>query len=385
MFDSSVIQVLVVLGFPYLIKAVRSFFAKAPPPSPLQRLHNKQNPTTSVRKPPNRWNQLMYLALTTAVLYHLAQLTFYNQPNVFKTLSLPADCPNFILHQSWKERSAADPTFLTRFPDSMREQFKAMESRLVYVVYGQDAFVNCDHCSERSDYLLYLFPSALASYAGMATLLGMATTQTSHLNRQRTWGSAALVVLAILEYSVLQSSTEVTNLSSLVKQEKLLVGARGAYAVRHGSLALMTLALMGLIYRSGKTTGPRGEVEILNDLCQAQEAMIQRHRALQLARVASLRDPLLRKQFVEYWKRREVEHGLLLSDTEYKEARDLALNRIDVETLNQEANQYIEAIIQAGERVPEEATTATEGSSGPSAPSVTKGDGLTKLGQEMAP
>lgn len=152
--------------------------------------------------------------------------------------------------------------------------------------------------------------------------------------------------------------------------------------MRHGSLALMTLTLMGLIYRSGKSTGPRGEVEILNDLCQAQEAMIQRHRALQLARVASLRDPLLRKQFVEYWKRREVEHGLLLSDTEYKEARDLALSRIDVETLTQEANQYIEAVIQAGERVAEEtATSADASTSGTSA----KGEGLTKLGQEMAP
>ncbi|KAF9320436.1 hypothetical protein BGZ91_004735 [Linnemannia elongata] len=381
MLDSSIIQVLLVIGFPYIIKAVRSFFAKAPPPSPLQRLNNKQS-SARQQQPPNKWSQFMYLLLSAATLFHLAQLTFYNQPNVFKTLSLPADCPNFILHQSWKERSAADPTFLQKFPDSMREQFKAMESRLVYIVYGQDAFLNCDHCSERNDYLMYLFPSALASYAGMAILLGMATTQTSHLNRQRTWGSAGLVVLALLEYSVLHSSSEVANLSTLVKQEQILVGARGAYAVRHGSLALMTLTLMGLIYRSGRSTGPRGEVEILNDLCQAQEAMIQRHRALQLARVASLRDPLLRKQFVEYWKRREVEHGLLLSDTEYKEARDLALSRIDVETLTQEANQYIEAVIQAGERVAEEtASSADASTSGISA----KGEGLTKLGQEMAP
>ncbi|KAH7028538.1 hypothetical protein BKA57DRAFT_479413 [Linnemannia elongata] len=381
MLDSSIIQVLLVIGFPYIIKAVRSFFAKAPPPSPLQRLNNKQS-SARQQQPLNKWSQFMYLLLSAATLFHLAQLTFYNQPNVFKTLSLPADCPNFILHQSWKERSAADPNFLQKFPDSMREQFKAMESRLVYIVYGQDAFLNCDHCSERNDYLMYLFPSALASYAGMAILLGMATTQTSHLNRQRTWGSAGLVVLALLEYSVLHSSSEVANLSTLVKQEQFLVGARGAYAVRHGSLALMTLTLMGLIYRSGKSTGPRGEVEILNDLCQAQEAMIQRHRALQLARVASLRDPLLRKQFVEYWKRREVEHGLLLSDTEYKEARDLALSRIDVETLTQEANQYIEAVIQAGERVAEEtATSADASTSGTSA----KGEGLTKLGQEMAP
>ncbi|KAF9544227.1 hypothetical protein EC957_012272 [Mortierella hygrophila] len=381
MLDSSIIQVLLVIGFPYIIKAVRSFFAKAPPPSPLQRLNNKQN-SNRQQQPPNKWNQLMYLLLSVATVFHLAQLTFYNQPNVFKTLSLPADCPNFILHQSWKERTATDPTFLQKFPDSMREKFKSMESRLVYIVYGQDAFVNCDHCAERNDYLMYLFPSALASYAGMAILLGMATTQTSHLNRQRTWGAAGLVVLALLEYSVLHSSSEASNLSTLVKQDQILVGARGAYAVRHGSLALMALTLMGLIYRSGKSTGPRGEVEILNDLCQAQEAMIQRHRALQLARVASLRDPLLRKQFVEYWKKREVEHGLLLSDTEYKEARDLALSRIDVETLTQEANQYIEAVIQAGERVGEEtATSANASTSGTSA----KGEGLTKLGQEMAP
>lgn len=155
--------------------------------------------------------------------------------------------------------------------------------------------------------------------------------------------------------------------------------------MRHGSLALMTMTLMGLIYRSGRSTGPRGEVEILNDLCQAQEAMIQRHRALQLARVASLRDPLLRKQFVEYWKRREVEHGLLLSDTEYMEARDLALSRIDVETLTQEANQYIEAVIQAGERVTDDTTATSADVSSSTSGTSAKGEGLTKLGQEMAP
>ncbi|KAG0010595.1 hypothetical protein BGZ80_001356 [Entomortierella chlamydospora] len=371
MLDSSIIQLLVVLGFPYAIRAVRSFFAKAPPPSPLQRLNNKHR---NGPPKPSKWNRFVFVILGLTTIYHLYNLVLYNPPNVFRTLSLPADCPNFILHQSWKEHAALDPTFMTKYPDSMREKFKAMEYRLIYQIYGQDAFLNCDYCNERGDFMLYLYPGAIASYVSMGAILGMATSQTSHLNKYRSWGSAVLVVIAALEYGTYQKGTDVASLTSLLKQEGLLVGSRGAHLLRHGSLAMMSIVIIGLLHQASRSAGPRGEVEILNDLCQAQEAMIQRHRALQLARVASLRDPTLRKQFVEYWKRREVEHGLLSADSEYKEARDLALSRIDVETITREADQYIEAIISAGEREP---GSSTSGSSAD--------EDLTKAGQEMSP
>ncbi|KAG0258036.1 hypothetical protein BG011_003573 [Mortierella polycephala] len=373
MFDSSIIQVLVVLGFPYLIRGVRSLFAKAPPPSPLQRQNQRQNLSSGTAKI-STWNRCMFLLLGLTALYHLLSPTFNNPPDIFKTLALPADCPNFILRQSWEAHAERDPDFMKKFPDSLRELFKAHESRLIYQIYGQDAFMNCEHCTERSDYLLYLVPGALTSYVSMAVILGLATSQTSHLNKYRTWGSAALVGIALLEYTIINKGSDIGSLQSFVRNDGYLIGVRGGQLIRHGSLAMIAIVIMGLLHRSARGHGPRDEVEILNDLCQAQEAMIQRHRALQLARVASLRDPLLRKQFVEYWKRREVEHGILVSDTEYKEARDLALSRIDVETITQEADQYIESIIRAGERVPDAAD----------APTATDGENLTKLGQEMA-
>ncbi|KAF9560695.1 hypothetical protein EC968_006073 [Mortierella alpina] len=364
MLDSSVIQILVVLGFPYLARGLRSFFAKAPPPSPLQRQNQKPKTPPRIKT----WNRCMFVLLGCTALYHLLYIAFYSPPNVFKTLALTADCPNVLLHQSWKERANADPNFMAKYPETLRERFKAHENRLLYEVFGQDAFLNCDHCTERSDYLFYLIPGALASYVGMAVILGLVTTTNSHLNKYRTWGSAALAVVAMLEYGAITKGSEIGSLPTLVKQQELFMGVRGSHLIRHGSLAMMAIVMMGLLQRSTRGSGPRDEIEILNDLCQAQEAMIQRHRALQLARVASLRDPLLRKQFVEYWKRREVEHGVLLADSEYKEARDLALSRIDVETITKEADQYIESIIKAGEREQE----------------VDEEDkGLTRLGQEM--
>ncbi|KAG0290485.1 hypothetical protein BGZ98_003403 [Dissophora globulifera] len=367
MVDASIIQILVVLGLPYAIQGVRAFFAKPPPPSPLQRLNQKQQRSSSTPSKPNRWNQLMLLLLGLTTLHHLYHVALYNPPNIFRTLSLPADCPNFILHQSWKERAALDPTFMVKYPDTMRERFKAMENRLFYEVYGQDAFLHCDHCTERADFVLYLIPEAMASYVAMAAVLGIATTQTSHLNKYRTWGSAALVVLAALEYGTYQKGAEVVSLSSLIKHEGWMIGFRGAHLLRHGSMAMMAIVVMGLLHRSAKQqengTGPRDEIEILNDLCAAQEAMIARQRAMQLARAASLRDPLLRKHFVDYWKKREVEHSLLTADSEYKEARDMALSRIDVEGIMQEANNYIEHVIKAGERMPDSQEADTTSSS----------------------
>lgn len=203
----------------------------------------------------------------------------------------------------------------------------------------------------------------MAAYVGSAALLGMATSATSHLNKYRTWGLAVLAVFAGLEYAATNRGIEAGSLSTYMNLEGT-GGALGAHRIRHGCLAGMTLVIIGMLWRSsrGGVTGPRDEVEILGDLCQAQEAMIGRHRALQLARVASLRDPLLRKQFVEYWKKREVEHGILLSDLEYKEARDQAMSRIDVESVIQEANEYIESIVKTGERSSdaESQSTATE-------------------------
>ncbi|KAG0203212.1 hypothetical protein BGX28_004445 [Mortierella sp. GBA30] len=367
MLDSSVIQVLVVLGFPYVARGLRSFFAKTPPPSPLQRQNQKQHIPPRIRT----WNRCMLSMLGLTALYHLFFIAFYNPPNIFKALSLSPDCPNFLLHQSWREQANLDPSFMAKYPDLMRERFKVQENRLMYEVFGQDAFLNCEHCTERSDYLLFLIPGALASYVGMAVILGLATTTNSHLNKYRTWGSAALVIIAMLEYGTITKGSEVGSLPTLVKKEDMFMGVRGAHLIRHGALAMMSVVMLGLLQRFARGSGPRDEVEILNDLCQAQEAMIQRHRALQLARVASLRDPLLRKQFVEYWKRREVEHGLLIADGEYKEARDLALGRIDVETITREADQYIESIIKAGEREP---TLLDEEDA----------ESLTKLGQEMS-
>ncbi|KAF9915620.1 hypothetical protein BX616_005711 [Lobosporangium transversale] len=351
MLNASYIQILVVLGLPYAVKAVRSFFAKAPPPSPLQRLNNKHKEDISPKT--RSWNRFILALLSLTTLYHLYNVALYNPPNIFRALSLPPDCPNFILHQSWKEYADHHPGFMDKYPDSMRERFKAMEYRLWYEVYGQDAFLNCDHCTEQSDFMLYLIPGALASYMSMGIILGLATTQTSHLNKYRSWGAAALVLFAVLEYGIYQRSAGFGTLNGLMNDDAWLVGYTGAHRLRHGALALMSAVIIALLQRSGRSGGSRDEIEILNDLCHAQEAMIQRHRALQLARVASLRHETLRKQFVEYWKRREIEHSLLLGDSEYREARDLALSRIDIDAITQQADQYIDAIISAGERVPE--------------------------------
>lgn len=358
--DSSIVQIVIVLGFPYALRFLRSVFVKTPvAPSPFAR-KNAPPPIKS------RWDRSTTLLLLLVGCYHLFMTIFFNPPNIFQALSLTPDSPNFLLHQTWKEHAEADAGFMDKYPDTLRERFKAHENRFMYQVFGHDAFLDCDHCNETSDYTYYLIPTMASSYIVMAVVLGMATTHISHLTKYRTWGVVSLVVVAAVEYMTLNKSIEAGNLAGLKNVQESILGYKGATSVRHLLLTCMSFGLAFFLYRSQPGSGPRDEVEMLTDLCQAQEAMIQRHRALHLARIASLRDPLLRKQFVEYWKRREVEHGLLVSDPEYKDARDLALSRIDVETLTREATEYIDAIVKSGERNP-----------------ITDADSLTKVGQEQ--
>ncbi|KAG0337035.1 hypothetical protein BG004_007812 [Podila humilis] len=360
--DSSIIQIGIVLGLPYLIRFIRSIFVKTPQqPSPFAR-KNAPAPSKST------WAQSTTILLLLMGIYHLSMVAFFNPPNIFQTFALAPESPNFLLHQTWKEHAEADPGFMDRYPGTLRERFKSHENRFMYLVFGHDAFLNCEHCTESSDYIYYLIPTMASSYLVMAVALGMATTQISHLTKYRTWGVVFLVIIAVAEYITLSQSMEAGNLAGLKQNvQESLLGYRGASLVRHLLLSVMSFGLSFFLHRNKPGSGPRDEIEMLTDLCQAQEAMIQRHRALHLARIASLRDPLLRKQFVEYWKRREVEHGLLVSDPEYKDARDLALSRIDVEALTREATEYIDAIVRSGER---NATTEAD-------------ESLTKTGQEQ--
>ncbi|KAF9578946.1 hypothetical protein BGW38_005011, partial [Lunasporangiospora selenospora] len=302
--DSSLINILLILGLPYLISGARSFFTKTPP-TPLQRARQAAPPPK-----PSRWYRFVLSVLALASIYHLLITTVFTLPNVFKALSLPPDCPHFILTQSWNDRAEADKAFAQLYPSTpLYERFRAMENRFLYEIFGQDAFLGCEHCSEKNDYYIYIFPAILGSYVGMGMLIGLATSQISRPNRYRTWGSVLLAALGIVEYSVISRGSDLENLANLKIANHTLIGVTGGYTLRHFSLALMSV-----------------------------EMIINRHRTLQLARVASLRDPMLRKQFIEYWKRREVEHSLLTADEEYKEARSIALSKIDVETVVQETN-----------------------------------------------
>ncbi|CAB5191815.1 unnamed protein product [Rhizophagus irregularis] len=230
----------------------------------------------------------------------------------------------------------------TTFNDKEQTLLKKLESyenRLIYVTYGEEALLECSYCYSLTDYLMFIIPNIAWSYVIMASILGI-STMLKRKSHWRTYGVIWLIGSGFLELYTF-STVDFSNLDSGGNIEFLYCTIE---FYRRLSFSVLSLAILFF-----DKIDERNNFEIITDMKRTLETIIYRSKALNLQRTSILRDSNLRRLFVEYYKRVEMDDSTISLDPEYKEAKDKALSKLNIENLLKEAELYIDDITKLKE------------------------------------
>ncbi|KNC98157.1 uncharacterized protein SPPG_06561 [Spizellomyces punctatus DAOM BR117] len=327
------------VGLPFLISKAREYFKKTTPRPP--------RPKTSL-------DTFSTFFLVFVACANILVATIPSQ-NLLRDLRVHPESPSFVVRNNfrqymsakfpgWTQEGAydlrqADPATRDRVEELERlyELLKSTDNRRMYLRYGHDAFTKCNWCVEPSDFMIYIVPSLVLSYAMTMVFIGLGTL-TWRKTQWRTYGAVALTGIAVVDAYVIFLS------------EAALVDRHGVssslydtmYGWRRWSFAALALAA-AFIDKKDEWT----EADILKDVLAKNQVIYNRAQAFRLARAATLSDGTLRRKFMEHYKEKEVLNDAVSRDLEYKETREKVLQKYNLNQLITEAQALCEHIVQA--------------------------------------
>ncbi|CAI2170996.1 13656_t:CDS:1 [Funneliformis geosporum] len=318
MINSDLIRLLILISLPFLIEKGRDFMR-----------HRALN----LQKPKRNKTRLDYFIISLLTSNSILQIIFaiwLKPPNIFKDTGVPLRISTNILIKNLAENNKT-------FGDNEKillKKFESYENRLIYATYGEKALLDCSYCSSLTDYLIFIIPNIAWSYVIMSIILGVATT----LKRKAHWrtygviwllgsGFLELYMFITVDFSNLDSGGNIGFLYCTIDFYRKL------------SFSVLCLAILFF-----DKIDERNNLEILTDVSRKLESIIYRSRALNIQRTSVLKDSNLRRLFIEYYKRVEMDDNTVSSDPEYKEVREKALSKLNVEKLMKDAECYVEDI-----------------------------------------
>ncbi|CAG8546117.1 10602_t:CDS:1 [Ambispora leptoticha] len=334
MINRDLIQFLITISIPFLLQKVLEYLRRRNSSSYNIHQNNQQK-----KHEPTRAEYSVTALLILTVLYHLYYLLISVPENIFSTLRVPLRTPTtqlkFLL-------GTASKRYTQPVIDTLSTKFASLENRYLYTTYGHEAFLDCIYCRDATDYFYYILPKITFSYVVMVAIMGLATM----LRRKQDYRTYSVVFLVVCgAFDIYSYAT--LDLRLLISNSAISVDYyHYSTADFYRRLAFLGVSFAILILNR---TDVRTEAEILLDLQRSQEYVIARLKGATLQRAAILRDTGLRKTFVDYYKRVEVEEGVIHSDPEYKKARAAALAKLNVENLTRDAELYVENLTKVRE------------------------------------
>ncbi|KAG9305962.1 hypothetical protein G9A89_016615 [Geosiphon pyriformis] len=331
MINRDLLQLLIYLSLPFLLQKVSEWLRRRANPS--QHLDTKQP-----SRPFTKAELGVSTLLISTIIYHFHRAFFALPFNIFQKLNVsiltPASHLKALLTEQ-KTSLALSPPEL----DTLIKKLGSFENKYFYVTYGQKALIECNYCREATDYLYFILPGLAASYVTMITIIGLATM----LKRKQDWRIYCVVFLVVCAAFDIYTFTtlDISLLISTAAEEHHFTTADF-----YRRLAFIICTSI-VLYMNKKDM--RTEAEILNDITRRQEYILGRLKGASLQRTAVLRDSALRKAFVEYYKRVEVEEGVIYADPEYKKAKATALAKLNVDALTKDAELYVENLTRIKE------------------------------------
>ncbi len=322
MFDPDIIRLLFFISLPFLIDKGREFMR--------QRELNLQKPKRNKTK----FDYFTIILLLSNSLLQTYFAIFLKPPNIYRDNGVPLKMSTSILRTIFMENN--NKTTFNDKEQTLLKKLESYENRLIYVTYGEEALLECSYCYNLTDYLMFIIPNIAWSYVIMTSILGV-TTMLKRKSHWRTYGVIWLVGSGFLELYTF-STVDFSNLDS----GEFLYCTIEFY--RRLSFSILSLAI--LLFDK---IDERNNFEIITDMKRTLETIINRSKALNLQRTSILRDSNLRRLFVEYYKRVEMDDNIISLDSEYKEAKNKALSKLNVENLLKEAELYVDDITKLKE------------------------------------
>ncbi|KAK4549806.1 hypothetical protein LTR36_005107 [Oleoguttula mirabilis] len=308
----------------------------------------RSRPAAQIRPLSQPTSYALGVLFVSGLLAFLSTLPVFAPANIFRQTQSRLQTPAGVL---LTRLAALRPT--TAADERLRQVFDAggLDARLLYARYGPHVLTSClfatpgDIDASRT-YLFYAVPSIVAPHLIHLLALGIATSgllSGKEASRWRTMATIAGLVLAAAEVWFIANYDDRYNARSTRLNEidfihwKLQVWRGLAIAAMDGVLGwVIWLQATGRAFLS-----PPPASERLLDHGNLLESLLGKTRRLGVLRNGTVRDAGMRGKLNDYWVKEGEVMKDVFEDPEVLEAQRSALRRIDIGTIDREAETYV--------------------------------------------
>ncbi|KAI9227731.1 MAG: hypothetical protein DHS80DRAFT_23960 [Piptocephalis tieghemiana] len=281
------------------------------------------------------WMRFASWTLLFSIAYYAFAFLSLPPANIFTEMDLDIQTPTWMVrkrvqaHVEGLDPSSPDVERLT----SMWPRLKSRTSRGNYALFGEEAFLECEFCTETTDYYPWLIMDISQAYLAALMVVGVVTAWHPLKTSWRTTLIGTLCFGMSLEGMFHLTAdgrlNDALGLEIPFLYDTLLQARRVAFFI--------LLSFLWMVENQVRWT----DAELLDLALVAQSTASKRLALMGLQRSAVMRDPQLRQQFVEVHAKREVERRVILEDAEYKEAFRQHAERINLEALTRTAQEDV--------------------------------------------
>ncbi|KAK4228976.1 hypothetical protein QBC38DRAFT_473915 [Podospora fimiseda] len=272
--------------------------------------------------------------------------TFLSRPeNIFTLTKSRLQIPTDVL---FTRLSSLRP--LTALDDTLKHKLVPLESRLLYLQFGGEVVGSCLFCSsdDPTSYLYYALPDIITPHVFNLLILTFVTA-----NKQtRGWRTPAVVsaiTLGILDVYLVSTYNYQLN-SRALRLSEIDFFFWNSRTYRYISLALLDAVFGLLLYLTGTNRAfvtPPASAQRVETVLRGLSSVKGKLNAVGVVKNTVLRDEGLRGRSNVYWGHEvRLTRESMEEEEVVKGINDALANRLDIKTLERDAEQYTRAIIE---------------------------------------
>lgn len=296
-----------------------------------------------------------------ACIFLISTIPLFGTTNIFQLTQSRLQAPTPVL---FNRLAAIRP--LTAVEDALQATFKesGLEARLAYLRFGPDVIANCRLTDPRdagaeSVYLFYALPSILAPHIAHLLVLGIATSGLIAGRDASRWRLLASVVgfaLAVGEVVAVATYNQQRNAASSRPSE--IDWFFWKIRLYRGLCSATVDGVLGrIIYMSATKQAfivPKSSPERIEETSSLLENALAKTRGLGIVRNTTFRDTSMRQRVERYWIHQEAVMRAVFEESEVTGALNEALQTMDVPTIAQQADGFVEGVLGLAQDQPDQ-------------------------------